>query len=72
MLLLGAGINQSMDDIIDKKIDAEINNEELLPIDAPKLPDFARELRKHEKNKGMTGSTLSRPKPSQTQKQSTK
>ena len=63
LLLLGAGINQSMDDIIDKKIDAEINNEELLPVDAPKLPDFAREMRKHEKNKGTTCSTLSKPIP---------
>ena len=67
LLLLGAGINQSMDDIIDKKIDAEINNKELLPVDTPKLPDFARELRKCEKNKGTTGSTPSRSKPSQTQ-----
>ena len=46
LLLLGAGINQSMDDNIDKNIDAEINNEELLLVDAPKLLDFARELRK--------------------------
>ena len=69
LLLLGAGINQSMDDIIDKKIDAEINNEELLPVDVPKLPDFAREMRKHEKNKGTTGSTLSKliPTPAQIQ-----
>ena len=69
LLLLGAGINQSMDDIIDKKIDAEINNEELLPVDVPKLPDFAREMRKREKNKGTTGSTLSKliPTPAQIQ-----
>ena len=69
MLLLGAGINQSMDDIIDKKNDAEINNKELLPVDVPKLPDFAREMHKREKNKGMTGSTPSKliPTPAQTQ-----
>ena len=69
LLLLGAGINQSMDDIIDKKIDAEINNEELLLVDAPKLPDFTREMRKREKNKATTGSTPSKliPTPAQTQ-----
>ena len=32
----------------------------MLPVDAPKLPDFAREMRKHEKNKGTTGSTPSK------------
>ena len=39
----------------------------MLPVDVPKLPDFAREMQKCEKNKGMTGSTLNRPKPAQTQ-----
>ena len=52
-----------------KKIDAEITNEELLPVDVPKLPDFAREMHKHEKTKGTTGSTPSKliPTPAQTQ-----
>ena len=71
LLLLGAGINQSMDDIVDKKIDAEINNEELLPVDAPKLPDFAREMHKRENNKGTTGSTPSKLIPTPTQTQNT-
>ena len=69
LLLLGAGVNQSMDDIIEKNINAEINNEELLPVDTPKLPDFTRELRKREKIKGTTVGTVSRPtpKPARTQ-----
>ena len=67
LLLLGAGINQSMDAMIEKKIDAEINNEELLPVDTPKLPDFTREMQKREKDKGTKGSTSNRPKPAQNQ-----
>ena len=36
LLLLGASVNHSMDDAVDKAIDGEINNEEILPVNAPK------------------------------------
>ena len=51
LLLLGASVNHSMDDAVDKAIDAEINNEEILPVNSPKLPDFTKDMHESEADK---------------------
>ena len=48
LLLLGAGADHKINDILDNKIDADVNNEEVLPVDAPKLPDFTKDMREAE------------------------
>ena len=68
LLLLGASVNHSMDDAVDKAIDAEINNEEILPVNAPKLPDFTKDM--HESEADKKSNSSEQPKSTQTQRTS--
>ena len=72
LLLLSASVNCSMDDTVDKAIDVEINNEEILPVNVPKLPDFTKDMRKTESDKKSKPNSLSGLKPSQAQRNSNK
>ena len=72
LLLLGASVIHSMDNIVDKAIDAEINNEEILPVNAPKLPDFTKVMQKTESDKKSKPNSSSGPKPSKAQRNSNK
>ena len=51
LLLLGASVSRSMDDTVDKAIDVNINYEEILPVNAPKLPYFTKDMQKTESDK---------------------
>ena len=66
--LLMLGVNGNIRPEVDLAIDREVNNEELLPVRAPKLPDFAKEMsesrniknpKKPKSSKGNTDDTKS-------------
>ena len=66
--LLMLGVNGNIRPEDDLAIDQEVNNEELLPVGAPKLPDFAKEMsesrniknpKKPKSSKGNTDDTKS-------------
>ena len=61
-----------MDDTVDKVIDVEINYEEILPVNAPKLPYFTKDMQKTESDKKSKPNSSSGPKPSQAQRNSNK
>ena len=53
--MLGASVNLSMDRALDMAIDTEVNNEEILAVNAPKVLDFTKDMAeadKHNQNNG--------------------
>ena len=51
LLMLGAAVNLSMDATVDCAIDEDIDNEAILPVNAPKKLDFIKEMKDEENNK---------------------
>ena len=73
LLMLSASVNLSMDNAVDMAIDADVNNEEILLVNALKMPDFTKDMAEAEKhnkdnpnNKTGTNSADNKPAPKTT------